>query len=157
MLNAFNSRGIDGFGFVPLGSNLYLDKNQAKAQVLNIPLPQYQVVFFNLNNPTLADQNVRMALSLATDRQQSIDQVFNGNAVLPTSPFLFNNGQNPTLPSTVDATQAKKLLDAAGWTVDPKTNMRSKKGTAFSITIATNDSLADSKAAQILADQWQKL
>jgi peptide/nickel transport system substrate-binding protein len=158
MLNAFDSREIDGFGFVPLGSSLYLDKNQPKTQVLTIPLPQYQMVFFNLNNPILSDQNVRQALSLATDRQEIIDSVFKGNALLPVSPFVFNDPQNPTLiPNTVDVNKAKSLLDASGWTVDPKTNLRSKKGQTFSITIATNDNVVNSQAAEILANQWKAL
>ena len=157
MLNAFHSREIEGLGFIPLGSNLFLDKNQPQAEVLNIPLPQYQVVFFNLNNQILSDQNVRSALSLATNKQQIINQVFSGNAVLPTSPFLFYSSKNPVLPSTVDIGQAKKLLDASGWQVDPKTNLRTKKGKIFEITIATNDTLVNSKATEILANQWQTL
>jgi len=54
----------------PLGSDLYLDKNQPQAQILTVPLPQYQIVFFNLNNKILSDINVRTALSLATDNSR---------------------------------------------------------------------------------------
>jgi peptide/nickel transport system substrate-binding protein len=159
ILNAFHSREIQGFGFVPLGSNLYLDKIQPQARVITVPLPQYQVVFFNLNNPTLADQNVRQALSLATDRQQIIDQVFKGNALLPVSPFVFNNPQNPAaISTTVNLNQAKSLLDASGWTVDPKSGLRAnKKGAVFQITISTNDTLVNSNAAETLAGQWRQL
>jgi len=144
---------------VPLGSSLNIDKTQAQAQVLTIPLPQYQVVFFNLNNNILSNQSVRTALSLATDKQQVIDQVFKGNASLPVSPFVFNDPQNPTpIPSTVDLTQARSLLDKAGWTIDPKSGMRqNSKGTTFEITISTNDMLANANAAQLLAQQWGQL
>ncbi|HYV33930.1 MAG TPA: peptide ABC transporter substrate-binding protein [Candidatus Limnocylindria bacterium] len=158
ILNAFHSREIEGFGFVPLGSSLFVDKNQNQAQVLSVPLPQYQVVFFNLNNKILADQNVRTALSLATDKHQIIDQVFKGNALLPVSPLVFNDPQNPqTIPSVVDITKAKNLLESSGWAIDPKTNLRTKKGQVFKISIATNDSIVNAQAAEVLANQWKAL
>ncbi len=156
ILNAFHSREIDGFGFVPLGSDLYVDKNQPQAQILTVPLPQYQIVFFNLNNKILSDQNVRLALSLATDKQQIINQVFAGNAFLPVSPWL-GQGQIAAT-STVDLNQAKNLLDNGGWEINPATGIRAnKQGQALAFTVSTNDSLVNSKAAEILADQWKAL
>jgi peptide/nickel transport system substrate-binding protein len=156
ILNAFHSREIQGFGFVPLGSDLYLEKTQPQAQILTVPLPQYQVVFFNLNNKILSDQNVRLALSLATDKQQIIDRCFGGNAFLPVSPWL-GQGQTAQQPQA-DITKAQNLLDSTGWKVDPKTGVRTnKQGQTLAFTISTNDSLVNSKAAEILAGQWKAL
>lgn len=159
LLNAFHSREIEGFGFVPLNSSITLDKTQTRAQVLNIPLPQYQVVFFNLNNKILSDVNVRRALSFATDKQKIIDQVFKGQALLPASPLVFNNPKKTIMASsTVDVDKAKSLLDSSGWTVNSKTGLRTnKKGEPFQIAIATNNSVINSKAAENLAEQWQAL
>ncbi len=159
VLNAFHSREIKGFGFVPLSSGLVLEKNQTGAQTLNIPLPQYQVIFFNLNNKILSDLNVRAALSLATDKLKIIDQIFNGQALMPVSPLVFNKSKNPIpVPSVVDLNKAKSLLDTAGWTVSGKTGLRTnKKGDLFQINIATNDSVINTKAAEMLADEWQEL
>lgn len=158
IINAFHSREIQGFGFVPLNSPLTLDKNQSNSHILNIPISQYQVVFFNLNNPILSDINVRTALSLATDKQQIIDQVFKGQANLPLSPFVFYNASNPAkIDSTLDLNKAASLLDSAGWNVNSSGFRANKKGVLFQINIATNDSLTDSQAAQLLANQWQAL
>ncbi|MBI5530639.1 MAG: peptide ABC transporter substrate-binding protein [Candidatus Doudnabacteria bacterium] len=159
ILNAFHSREISGFGFIPLGSNLYLQDGQTEAQVFKIPLPQYQVVFFNLNNKILADKNVRQALSLATDKRQIIDQVFKNNALLPVSPMLFEQQQNSEeLNPPADVAKANELLSAAGWNVDQQSNLRlNKKGAVLELTIATNDSLVNSKAAELLANQWRAL
>jgi len=156
MLNAFHSREIQGFGFIPLGSNLFLDKDQQDAKIITTPLPQYQEVFFNLNNKILSDQNVRTALSLATDKKQIIEKVFNNNALLPNSPFLLDNGRTP-INSDFDLSQAEKLLDEDGWKVDSKTGLRTKKSQTLSINLATNDTLVNSNAAGLLADQWRKL
>lgn len=152
LLNALHSREILGFGYTSLGSNLYLDKNQADLQILSLPLPQYQVAFLNLNNKFLSDKTVRQALALAVDRQQIITEALKGNAVMPSLPFT---SQPQQLQQNLD--QAKKLLDAAGWTVDGKTNFRSKKNVPLELTITTNDSLPNAQAAQLLANQWRAL
>lgn len=158
VLNAFHSREILGFGFTPLGSNLYLDKEQTQSTIFKTPLPQYQVVFFNITNKILSDQNVRQALTLTTDRQSIINSVFKNNANLPSSPLVFFNANAPkALDTSVDIQKAKTLLDAAGWIIDPKTGNRAKKGVELKISIATNDTLVNSQAAQILADQWKTL
>lgn len=158
ILNAFHSREVDGFGFVPLGSALFVDKNQGEAKVLTIPLPQYQVVFFNLNNRILADLNIRTALNFATDKKQIIEEVFKSNALLPASPLLFNKQEGLGQNTNVDLAQANTILENLGWKYDEKAGTRvSKKGTPFEITIATNDTLVNSKAAEILANQWKQL
>lgn len=158
ILNAFHSREINGFGFIPLGSNLYINEKQPKAQVVSVALPQHQVVFFNLNTKILSDQNIRQALSLATDKKQIIEEVFKNNALLSSSPFLFYGGKNnPALPANVDLAQANTLLEKSGWKVDPQTNLRTNKQTVFEITIFTNDSGVNAKAAEILANQWRAL
>lgn len=157
LLNAFHSREIQGFGFTPLGSSLFVDKNQSQASVLSLPLPQYQIVFFNLNDKILSDQSVRQALSLATDRQKIINNVFKGNALLPVSPLVFYSPQNSPLPAQVGLSQAAALLDKAGWALDSKTGLRAKKNQQLEVTIVTNDTLVNSNAAQTLADQWRQL
>lgn len=158
VLNAFHSREILGFGFVPLGSSLYLEKDQKDAKILSLPLPQYQVVFFNMNNKVLADDAVRQALTLATDRQKIIDSVFKNSALMPVSPLVFQNKTNPKkIITNTDLTQANSILDNAGWAVDAKTGFRSKRGQELKITLSTNDSSVNSKAAEQLANQWKEL
>jgi peptide/nickel transport system substrate-binding protein len=156
ILNAFHSREIDGFGFVPLGSSIYLDKNQTGAQITTVQLPQYQMVFFNLNSKILGDQNVRNALSLATDKQQIISQVFAGNAFLPVSPWLGLGQIATTTPP--DLSKAQDWLSNGGWKIDPSSGLRqNKQGQVLEFTISTNDSLVNSKAAESLASQWRQL
>ena len=156
ILNAFHSREIDGFGFVPLGSSLYLNKTQNGAQVITVPLPQYQVVFFNLNSKILSDQNVRNALALVADKQQIVNQVFGGNAFLPVSPWL-GLGQTATAAPT-DLSKARDWLSNDGWKLDPNTGMRqNKQGQPLEFTISTNDSVVNSNAAAALAKQWSQL
>jgi peptide/nickel transport system substrate-binding protein len=158
ILNALHSREIDGYGFVSLGSSANLEPGQNNLEILKVPLPQYQAAFFNLNNKILAEDGVRQALSLATDRRKIIRDVFAGQALLPTPPLLLSQGlgKNPII-APADAATAAKLLDDSGWKIDPKTGLRTKKNQTLELTMVTNDFLLNSKAAESLAAQWRAL
>ncbi|MDE2312132.1 MAG: peptide ABC transporter substrate-binding protein [Patescibacteria group bacterium] len=155
-LNALHSREIQGFGLAATGnSSLPADDN---LQTFILPLPQYQIAFFNLNNPILADDSVRQALNLALDRRKLIADAYGGQALLPTSPLLMDDGlQKNPLTAQPDLAVAGKLLDAAGWTVDGQTGIRTKKGQALQLRLLTNDFAPDAKAAASLVEQYKAL
>lgn len=73
---------------------------------------------YNCTHPILQDKVVRQALTYATNRQQMLDQWFNGKGHLLASPFnLFSPYYDPSLkPYPFDAAHARKLLDDAGYT-----------------------------------------
>lgn len=144
LVNALHTKEIHGFGFIPLESTLYLENNRERTQLFKIPLPHYEVAFFNLKNKILAELPVRKALQLATDKQALIDQVYRGNALAPS-------GSNP------DLAQATRLLEDAGWKMHAETGIRTKKNIPLELTIATNDSPLNTKAAEVLAEQWKTL
>ena len=155
LLNALHSREISGLGFVSADQQIYLDENRSDVQVLKLPLPQYQVLFFNLNNKILSDPNVRKALNSGIDKQAIVHDVFKDAVLLPASPLK----PQPASPEPVvyNPDTARALLDAAGWKVDQKTNLRTKKNSVFELTLATNDSLPNSQAAEAVASQWRNL
>lgn len=157
-MSALESREIGGYGFVASGNPLSLQNVRDGLQTINIPLPQYQVAFFNLNDKILSDIGVRQALNLATDRRKIIDDVFKGQALLPTSPMIIGADLSGS-PQTAnpDMGAAEKLLDNAGWKVDLKNGLRAKKGVLLEISITTNDYPLNSKAAENLAGQWRQL
>lgn len=156
LLNALHSKEINGFGFVALGSNLYLDPAQEDFNIFNLPLPQYQVLFFNLKNKFLSDRNVRLALALAVDKKTIVEQVFKNNALVPISP-LFPEAVAEANKIEFNVDQAKKLLDMSGWLVDGNTQIRTKKNQQLEISIATNDLLVNSKIAESVAQSWRLL
>jgi peptide/nickel transport system substrate-binding protein len=155
--NALHSKEIDGLGFTQLDDPSTISQLRQNVGLYSIPLPQYQVVFFNLNNKVLSDTGARQSLAFATDRQAIIADVFKGQAILPNSTPDANLIGIPDGNTPYDQTRAVELLEKTGWKVDPKTNLRTKKNIPFEITILTNDSLQNSKAAEMLASQWSKL
>lgn len=156
LLNAFHSREIQGLGFTAQDSTLHIDQNN-QTQVYKIPLPQYQVLFYNLNNKILSDLGVRLALDAAVDRQGLIDNVFKDNAQLPGNPFTFLTSQTAPTTSNFNLDAAKTALTNAGWIADPNTGLRSKKSQPLKLNIATNDTVTNAQTAQAIADSWKQL
>lgn len=100
---------------------------------------------FPLNNtlPQLSDKRVRQAMMYAIDRQRTIDDVFNGAAVIahtnisPALEFWYN----PNVKQyEYDPAQAAALLDEAGWVLGDD-GIREKDGEklSFTCTVITGD------------------
>ncbi len=158
VLQGLHGRQTSGFGFVPFDKNLYLDKDSSALQILQLPLPQYQAAFFNLSNKIFADKTVRKALNTATDKQNILHDVFNGNALLLDGPVLPEQVTKlPKSTTTFNHDVAAQMLDAAGWKLNPQSNLRTKGNVAMEFTIATNDFALNTKTAEKLADQWKSL
>ncbi|MEM6282911.1 MAG: ABC transporter substrate-binding protein [Chloroflexota bacterium] len=93
---------------------------------------------FPLNNgsPVLSDKAVRQAMMYAIDRQQVIDDVFSGAAVVANTNLspAFDFWANPDVPTyDYDVEQAMALLDEAGWVMGDD-GIRAKDGQALSFT-----------------------
>ncbi len=156
MLNALHSKEIQGLGFTATDSSLHIDSS-ADVKLLTVPLPEYQVLFYNLSNKILAELPVRQALSQAINRQGVIDDIFKESARLPGNPFTFGPSHIPGPSLSYNIEQAASDLEAAGWKLDKTTNLRAKKGQALKFNLATNDSLLNSKTAEAIANTWKTL
>jgi peptide/nickel transport system substrate-binding protein len=91
--------------------------------------PNYEALYFNLSNTTLADPVVRQAIALGFDPRTEISQIQKGNAI-PTcdddtgtyahEPNLVQGGLCPYGPNQsakVDPAAAKTLLEGDGYTM----------------------------------------
>jgi peptide/nickel transport system substrate-binding protein len=86
-------------------------------------------------NPALADVRVRRALLLAVDRRAINERLYGGKSVLATS---FVSPKNPEFDPSVplapyDPAEARRLLDAAGWTPGPDGVRRDAAGQRLSV------------------------
>jgi peptide/nickel transport system substrate-binding protein len=96
---------------------------------------------FPINNklPIFQDKRVRQAMLMAINRQQLIDDVFKGTAVVATShlsPCVKYYYEPNVAKYPYDPNKAKALLDEAGWKPGPD-GVRQKGGTRLSFTITT--------------------
>ncbi len=137
-----------------------------KAQVLHSPLPRIFAVFFNQSrSPALLDKSVRRALSLTAPREEIVETVFGGyasaiNGPLPAGLYPWT-GANPGSSEAERFTEAKALLDAAGWKPNSETGILEKKsGSAtisLSFSISTGDAPELRAVAETLTTNWQQL
>lgn len=158
ILTAIHGKQIDGFGFSPFDESVRLDESNNELKITQLSLPQYQAVFFNTSTKLFSDVRVRKALQLGTDIQTIIDTVYNGQGQPLNGPILRQHVDGlpkPTINTNLD--EANALLDSAGWVLDPATNVRKKNGTELGFTLSTNNFALNSKTAELLAGQWQKL
>lgn len=158
VLNAIHGKQIDGFGFSPFDQSVRLDESNNEFKVTQLPLPQYQAVFFNTSRKLFSDVRVRHALEIGTDVQAIIDNIYSGQGQPINGPILRQHVDSIAEGKIIyDLEQAKAELDAAGWTQAPGSNVRKKNGVELAFTLSTNNFSLNSKTAELLAGNWAKL
>ncbi|GAB4235296.1 MAG: ABC transporter substrate-binding protein [Chlamydiales bacterium] len=77
----------------------------------------YTYIGWNQNTPFFKNKNVRLAMTLAIDRQRIIRDILNGMGVEITGPFAFasTSYDKNIEPWPYDPSLAKQLLEAEGW------------------------------------------
>jgi peptide/nickel transport system substrate-binding protein len=138
-LNAFRNGQIDA---VDVGSKDRYAQVQGQPGIEIRKGPSLQMDYFTLNgeSPVLSDPRVRKAIFEAIDRKQILKFHFDGldyssepGGSMIFLPFQNGYADNVGKVVTFDPEQAKKDLDAAGWTVGPD-GVRVKDGQPLKIT-----------------------
>ena len=119
------------------------------------------------HHPILGDLEVRRALQLATDVQALIDSAAYGSATaMPANQRPGSWAYDSTLaPIPYDPTQAREILEAAGWRDWDGDGIRechgckyATEGTVFNITLDYNyDSHRRDVAANLIRQQWREV
>ncbi|MDB4984324.1 MAG: family 5 extracellular solute-binding protein peptide/nickel transport system substrate-binding [Patescibacteria group bacterium] len=157
--SAFKAGSIAGLAAIDSGD--IATTKTSTTEVLTSPTPRVFGIFFNPSkNKIFADQTVVKALNLAVDKNAIIESVFGGYAHALSGPL-------PTLVDTsandadTKLALAAKMLDTAGWKINPKSGLREKtanKATqvlSFSISTANTPELEES--ANLISEQFQKI
>ncbi|PJE65074.1 hypothetical protein COU91_03515, partial [Candidatus Saccharibacteria bacterium CG10_big_fil_rev_8_21_14_0_10_47_8] len=113
--------------------------------------------FFNNSRAPLNDVNVRRALVSGVNRKlvATLSQYANK---LVDSPLLKSQlGYDPSVTQAgYNPDSANQLLDQAGWLRDAS-GQRSKGGQPLTISLSSQDTVAYTKTAQFLQEEWGKL
>ncbi len=158
LLKALHGNQIDGFGFNQFENRVSIEKSTKNLSVHQIPLPQYQALFFNTTVRSLGESKVRQALNLATNKQAILDEVFEGQGLLIESPILSQQVENlPEHDAAQDFEAAKNLLEQAGWFYPENGTVRQKGNQELKFKLATNENWVNRRAAELLQEQWRDL
>lgn len=138
----------------------HLDLLSNGAQKKSIELPHYFALFFNQTKSVpLAYDEVREALSRATDRDAIITDVFGGDASVRYSPFSEGVvGYNSEVQqSSFDLESARVLLEEKGWKIGDD-GIRTKGDDRLSILLhVSGDHEQFVHIAQMLQEQWKEI
>lgn len=157
LFNALHSGQIQGFGFTGTGELKTDPTKKSEAGKFSLAIPQYQMLYFNLNNKFLKDLGLRQVLSKTVDQNTIISTAFNSQAQKPNLSVFKNLSLELDLSSNFDLETAKNELETLGWIVDPGTGFRTKKTEILELNLTTNDLPANVKTAEIISNAWQSL
>lgn len=155
LLDAFNHQEV--MGMYAVNTQAVRDLSPKRRPVVHeLALPRLFSVFLNTNKSVaLAYDEVRTALSLATDRNQLVQQVFDGKALAATGPLLpFMFGFTESGQLTADVDGANQLLDEKGWKRG-EDGIRSKDGVPLRFALFTPDWPELVVTADLLREAWR--
>jgi peptide/nickel transport system substrate-binding protein len=137
-------------------------------QLFSARLPGYTLLFLNLQRPELPffqDKRVRQALLYAIDRQELIDRVLQGQALVAHSPILPETWayENGVARYEHDPERARNLLEEAGWhTPTPSSgegdeSVREKAEVELTFTLLTDDDPLHAELGREIVHQWEAI
>lgn len=156
---ALTNNNVDGVSFVPLSQANSL-QTRANIEIERLKLPQYFGLFLNeVKNERLGDAGIRAALSLATNREEIIEEALDGEAIslhlpIPSGIFSFETefeSPNPNLDV------ARQNLEEAGWNDEDGDGIREKDGEKLEVIITTTDWPEYVRTAEVIKEQWEEL
>lgn len=109
-------------------------------EVLDYPTRQITFVSWNTAKPPFDEPAVRRALGLAIDREEIVETLWFGSAVVGSSPIPHGVwARDPSMtPLPFDPSAARELLDAAGWRDRDGDQVRDRDGVPFRFELLTN-------------------
>ncbi len=157
-IDAYNRKEVIGISGVS-PQKLTNIKSPQSTEIHSFTLPRYFAVFLNQNKSLpLAYDEVREALSYATNREGMINEILGGwgkKAFFPILPGM--TGYSDDIDKReFDLEKAKKILEDKGWEAGDD-GIRSKDGTVLEFTLITTEWEELVKTAQMVKDQWSQV
>jgi peptide/nickel transport system substrate-binding protein len=161
LINAFNSRKIDGFGNL---NPKNIGEIKINNKITELKMPRYYAIFLNQNlNEALKETAVREALTLATDKNKIISGVFSGKAETVNQPFTSTTEGYDDQAGIKEFSLEKSaaMLEKENWKINPDTGIREKKigkntvKLEFQIIVPQIQFLIDS--VNIIKSNWEKI
>lgn len=159
-LTTYRNGEIDSYGARPKEYQTLKEDTQIMSKSQNFeympPVAGYTYIAWNQQingKPTLfADKRVRQAMTLITDRERLIKDIFLGYGEIAVSPFSPTSKQhNPTIsPWPYDLARAQALLKEAGFIDSNNDGVLDKDGQPLEFKLSYNDANEDTKRMVLL-------
>ena len=159
-LSAFSKNNVDAFaGIDAQDVQRFIDG--AHGHVITAPLPRVFGIFLNQNkNKIFSDATVVRALNLATNRTSLIQDMLSGYAHVLQGPLPQSSPETSPDYET-QKNLAIRLLDNAGWKVNPETGLREKmfgkEKLTLTFSLATANTPELETSAQQIAEMYASI
>jgi peptide/nickel transport system substrate-binding protein len=123
-------------------------------------IPGYNYLSWNCRSVWFKDARVRRAMTELFDRESVNAKIYSGYAKLISGPFYINSWayDKSIKPWPFDPNDAKRLLDEAGWIINPADGLRYKDGVKFEFEfLITTGNIVASQFAELLLEQCEKV
>ncbi len=157
LIDAYNRKEIIAAGDVSFSQNT-LSKIRKGSSILDLSRPWSFAVFFNqTKSVALANDEVRLALVYATDRDEIIKNVFSGKAIPLKNSFFPNTDEYDSSIDypNFDLEKAKTILSRNDWV--EKDGLREKDGNKLEMKMLVLNRPELTQTAEILKEQWSKI
>ena len=158
-IKALRSKRVDGLGFVPQDLKPKVARKHITLHTLQ--LPQYTALFLNaVQQPSLKDKNVRLALGHALDKERLLQEAIDGEGQLLHGPLLpgFPGYSEDIEQLDYSVEKANELLDQSWDRIVPETYANVRRGQLLSdyglttTTIPTSTEEGAATTTAILAE-----
>jgi len=156
VFDAYEAGEVEGIARIP-ASDLPRAQSLPSLNLFSAQIAEYGIVFLNMEEPFFQEQEVRQALLYALDRQQVIDDVLEGHALVAHSPLIPGSWayDGDVTRYEYDWDTADALLNEAGWTLPAEGDgVRRKAGQPLAFTLLTSSEPDRIGVARMLAEQW---
>lgn len=159
LIQAFNRKGINGINYLsPENMEKIIDLEDSNIQRLKIP--RYFAIFFNqTKNKALSDEEVRLALSYAVDKNRLIQEILYGEGSSSNSPIPSQLlGYNPNIKIYDYAQEhAKNILDTAGWIDTDEDGIREKEDVKIEFTLVIPNQNELRETGKLIQQMWKEI
>lgn len=159
LISSFNVGQIDGFSGADPDDIALLTRTH---EIITFRIPNYYAVFLNQNkNISFKEKDVRMALSLAINRNDLLEKVLSGHGAVAYGPVPEDAyAASSTIEQVTNIELASSTLNNAGWKMNAdgvreKTVNKTKIPLKFNLVAPQVGYLV--KTAVYLAGEWRKI
>jgi peptide/nickel transport system substrate-binding protein len=155
-VEALRNNNVEGIAYLPMEEVADFEKDNS-TQLIFPSLWQYTAAFYNQDATTiLADDDIREALALATNKDLVVASALSGYGSAVDSfilPGMLGYSEDLEV-ATFDQEAAVQMLEDAGWTLEEGSAIRTSGGTSLNLTITTLSTVELVKTAEELKRQW---
>lgn len=157
-IETIQDKKINGVSF--LNQNELEELSSKNISINTFTLPQYTALFFNSSlNPLLKENYIRKALTIGTNKNEIIKNIFNNNAEKVETIFPKNMiGYSKDFKDyDFNPANAVELLENNDWERDKETGIMIKNEQKLEFTITTVSTNDNQLIAKEIQNQWEKL